>query len=110
MLKDTVGKFIFISLSNLQGQADAISARRLSYTGADAFILCFSVSSPSSFLDLTKVTFLFPLRLLFFQWADDLKNFNQEVSKNIPVILVGTQIDLRTNEQQSKLITTEEVC
>jgi Ras family protein U len=53
--------------------------RPLCYTNADIFLLCFSVVSPSSFQNVTE------------KWVPEIRRHCPQA----PVVLVGTQSDLR---------------
>ena len=66
-------------LSILQDDFDSI--RPLCYPGSDVFLLCFSVVSPTSFHNVSD------------KWLAEIKDH----CKNIPIILVGTQCDLRND-------------
>lgn len=61
----------------LQDEFDRL--RPLCYTSADIFLLCFSVVSPSSFQNVTE------------KWVPEIRRH----CPRAPVILVGTQSDLR---------------
>lgn len=65
----------------LVGQEDYDRLRPLSYPNTDVFLLCFSVVSPSS------------LQNVHDKWLPELEHH----CPNVPVILVGTQSDLRAN-------------
>lgn len=62
-------------------QDDFDSLRPLCYPGTDVFLLCFSVVSPTSFHNVTE------------KWLPELRRHNP----NVPVVLVGTQCDLRND-------------
>ena len=60
--------------------------RPLVYPETDVFLLCFSVVSPSSFHNVRE------------KWIPELRGAFKS-SKQVPVILVGTQSDLRTGKR-----------
>ncbi|CAB4064224.1 CDC45 [Lepeophtheirus salmonis] len=62
------------------GQEDFDDLRPLVYPNTDVFILCFSVVSPTSFKNIKE------------KWIPELK---KRSSRKTPVLLVGTQSDLR---------------
>lgn len=63
-------------------QGDSEEARRHSYFGADVFIVCFSVVKPETFKNAQS------------RWIPEVRNLMGET----PIILVGTQTDLRDDE------------
>lgn len=63
-------------------QGDSEEARRHSYFGADVFIVCFSVVKPETFTNAQC------------RWIPEVRNLMGET----PIILVGTQTDLRDDE------------
>jgi len=60
---------------------DYAGQHTLSYPNTDAFLLCFSCANPSSFDNILR------------KWRPEL----DELAPEVPVILVGTKIDLRDN-------------
>uniref|UniRef100_A0A0B6YV70 Small monomeric GTPase n=1 Tax=Arion vulgaris TaxID=1028688 RepID=A0A0B6YV70_9EUPU len=73
------GKSYVISLFDTAGQEEYIHLRALSYVNSDVFLLCFSVAMPESLRDAQD------------KWIAEIRQY----SPNTPIILVGTQIDLR---------------
>lgn len=63
-------------------QDDSDEARRLCYTGADIFVVCFSVVKPDTFRNVQR------------RWIPELRDRMGET----PIILIGTQADLRDDE------------
>ena len=55
--------------------------RRLSYPDAEIFLLCFNICNPDSFDRIRD------------KWAPELREYRGDV----PIILVGTQVDQRNN-------------
>lgn len=73
-------KPVFLGLWDTSGQEDYDRLRPLSYTGADVFMICFSVASRTSFENV---------RL---KWYPEVRSY----LKHVPIVLVGTKIDLRS--------------
>ncbi len=69
-----------------QGELDRL--RPLCYNKADVFILCFSVVLPSSF------------HTLMTKWLPEIRRHSFE--KDVALLLVGTQSDLRSNTNVCK--------
>lgn len=74
-------KPVFLGLWDTSGQEDYDRLRPLSYTGADVFMICFSVASRTSFENV---------RL---KWYPEVRSY----LKHAPIVLVGTKIDLRSS-------------
>ncbi|KAI1720680.1 ras family domain-containing protein [Ditylenchus destructor] len=70
-----------LELCDTAGRSEFDSIRPLSYADANVFVLCFSVAKPET------------LRAITDRWLPEL----QAASPSTPVILVGTQSDLRLN-------------
>ncbi|XP_041131125.1 rho-related GTP-binding protein RhoV isoform X2 [Polyodon spathula] len=68
-----------IQLCDTAGQEEFDRLRSLCYPGTDVFIVCFSVVNPSSFQNIIK------------KWIPEIRAY----SPSTPIILVGTQTDLR---------------
>eukprot|EP01006_Ploeotia_vitrea_P013137 TRINITY_DN34478_c0_g1_i1.p1 TRINITY_DN34478_c0_g1~~TRINITY_DN34478_c0_g1_i1.p1 ORF type:complete len:194 (+),score=1.75 TRINITY_DN34478_c0_g1_i1:70-651(+) len=73
------GKAISLGLWDTAGQEDYDRLRPLSYPGTDIFLVCFAVSSPTTFENVSK------------KWYQEI----QHHAPGVPFILVGTKIDLR---------------
>ncbi|BBG94803.1 RAC-like 3 [Prunus dulcis] len=67
----------------LTGQEDYNRLRPLSYRGADVFILAFSLISKASYENVAK------------KWIPELQHY----APGVPIILVGTKLDLRDDKQ-----------
>ncbi|KAK0052280.1 ras-related protein Rac1, partial [Biomphalaria pfeifferi] len=80
------GKSYVISLFDTAGQEEYIHLRALSYVNSDVFLLCYSVATPESLRDAQD------------KWIPEIRKY----CPNTPVILVGTQIDLRDEAQPTK--------
>ncbi|XP_055878464.1 cdc42 homolog [Biomphalaria glabrata] len=80
------GKSYVISLFDTAGQEEYIHLRALSYVNSDVFLLCYSVATPESLRDAQD------------KWIPEIRKY----CPNTPVILVGTQIDLRDEAQPAK--------
>ena len=72
-------KPVSLSLWDTAGQEDYDRLRDFAYKDADVFVLCFSIDSPTSYENVRD------------KWFGELSNSRI----NIPVILVGTKVDLR---------------
>ncbi|XP_010925886.1 rac-like GTP-binding protein 2 [Elaeis guineensis] len=76
------GSIVNLGLWDTAGQEDYSRLRPLSYRGADIFILAFSLISRASYENVLK------------KWMPELCRF----ALNVPIILVGTKLDLRENK------------
>ena len=94
------GVQVELALWDTAGQDDYDRLRPLSYPDTDVLLLCFSVENPDSFENASM------------KWYPEAKHY----CPNVPVVLVGTKTDLRTDEvlidratnQKYKHVTTEE--
>eukprot|EP00252_Welwitschia_mirabilis_P010575 TRINITY_DN2389_c0_g1_i1.p1 TRINITY_DN2389_c0_g1~~TRINITY_DN2389_c0_g1_i1.p1 ORF type:complete len:198 (-),score=25.72 TRINITY_DN2389_c0_g1_i1:401-994(-) len=77
------GQNVNLGLWDTAGQEDYNRLRPLSYRGADVFLLAFSLVSKASFENVSK------------KWIPELRHF----APSVPIILVGTKLDLRDNKQ-----------
>lgn len=90
------GKPISLGLWDTAGQEDYDRLRPLSYPQTDVFLICFSIVSPPSF-DNVKAKVRARRRpptcpgLTHWQWYPEIDHH----APNIPIILVGTKLDLR---------------
>uniref|UniRef100_A0A2C9UB17 Uncharacterized protein n=1 Tax=Manihot esculenta TaxID=3983 RepID=A0A2C9UB17_MANES len=73
------GNIVNLGLWDTAGQEDYSRLRPLSYRGADIFVLAFSLISRASYENVLK------------KWMPELRRF----APNVPIILVGTKLDLR---------------
>ncbi|KAG2457441.1 rho-related GTP-binding protein RhoV [Erpetoichthys calabaricus] len=73
------GTPVRVQLCDTAGQEEFDRLRSLCYPGTDVFIVCFSVVNPSSFQNIAE------------KWIPEIRTF----SPSTPIILVGTQCDLR---------------
>ncbi len=73
------GQSVKLSLWDTAGQEGYERIRTLTYPKTDIFLLCFSVVNPTSFENLVD------------KWRPELRHH----SPDVPIILVGTQVDLR---------------
>ncbi|KAG5266489.1 hypothetical protein AALO_G00232670 [Alosa alosa] len=73
------GRPVKLQLCDTAGQDEFDKLRSFCYTNADVFLLCFSVVAPSSFQNVTE------------KWVPEIRRH----CPRSPVILVGTQSDLR---------------
>ncbi|XP_074556232.1 rac-like GTP-binding protein 5 isoform X1 [Curcuma longa] len=77
------GNTVNLGLWDTAGQEDYNRLRPLSYRGADVFLLAFSLISKASYENVAK------------KWIPELKHY----APGVPVILVGTKLDLRDDQQ-----------
>ncbi|KAI3939703.1 hypothetical protein MKX01_029865 [Papaver californicum] len=77
------GNIVNLGLWDTAGQEDYSRLRPLSYRGADIFVLAFSLLSRASYENVLK------------KWMPELRRF----APNVPIILVGTKLDLRDNRE-----------
>ncbi|KAL7004789.1 Rho GTPase protein rac1 [Cystobasidiomycetes sp. EMM_F5] len=77
------GKPINLGLWDTAGQEDYDRLRPLSYPQTDVFLICFSLVSPPSFENVKT------------KWYPEI----QHHAPSTPIILVGTKLDLRGNEE-----------
>lgn len=95
------GKPISLGLWDTAGQEDYDRLRPLSYPQTDVFLICFSIVSPPSF-DNVKAKVRTRLKIRFccgrqtnaLQWAPEIAHH----APGVPIVLVGTKLDLRENE------------
>ncbi|GAU89606.1 hypothetical protein RvY_02138 [Ramazzottius varieornatus] len=73
-----------VQLFDTAGQDDFDSLRPLCYPETDAFLICFSVVSPTSFRNIRS------------KWLPEIQRF-AGAHRRTPLILVGTQCDLRND-------------
>jgi small GTP-binding protein len=93
-------KNINLSLWDTAGQVEYGRLRYLSYPNTDVFLVCYSLISPVSLLNVTN------------QWIPEIQHFNPST----PFLLVGTKSDLindkdilhRLNEKGLKPLTKED--
>lgn len=71
-----------LGLFDTAGQEDYDRLRPLSYPQTDVFLVCFSVTSRASFENVSE------------KWIPEVKHH----CPGVPIILVGTQEDLRSDE------------
>jgi cell division control protein 42 len=72
-----------LGLFDTAGQEDYDRLRPLSYPQTDVFLVCFSVTSPASFENVRE------------KWFPEVPHH----CPGVPCLIVGTQVDLRTDEQ-----------
>uniref|UniRef100_A0A8C5DMP4 Rho-related GTP-binding protein RhoU-like n=1 Tax=Gouania willdenowi TaxID=441366 RepID=A0A8C5DMP4_GOUWI len=77
------GKPLRVQLCDMAGQDELERLRPLCYKNADVFLLCYSVVRPCSFRNITN------------KWLPEIRQH----SPDAPLVLVGTQLDLREDVQ-----------
>jgi len=78
----TVGSYKYhVGLFDTAGQEEYDRLRLLAYPGTDIFLVCFSITNPSSYKNVEAM------------WKPELSQF----STTTPILLVGTQLDMRTD-------------
>ncbi|GER26619.1 RAC-like GTP binding protein 5 [Striga asiatica] len=77
------GSTVNLGLWDTAGQEDYNRLRPLSYRGADVFLLAFSLISKASYENIAK------------KWIPELRHY----APDVPIILVGTKLDLRDDKQ-----------
>ncbi|ALC47082.1 RhoL [Drosophila busckii] len=80
-----------LTLWDTAGQEDYERLRPLSYPNTNCFLLCYSISSRTSFENIKS------------KWWPEIRHFGS----NVPVVLVGTKLDLRIPNSE-KFVTTQE--
>lgn len=70
-----------LQLCDTAGQDDFDQLRPLCYPNTDVFLVCFSVVNPMSFQNVTE------------KWLPEIRS----CLRDVPIILVGTQLDLRND-------------
>merc|ERR1712087_303442 len=81
------GKVINLNLWDTAGQEDYDRLRPLSYPATDVFLVCFSTISPPSMKNVSL------------KWMPEIK----EAFEDVPVVLVGTKIDLRDKKEFAEI-------
>jgi len=76
------GHPVNLGLWDTAGSGEYDQLRPLSYPGTDVFVICFSLTAPETFDNVKK------------KWVLEVSHFNP----NTPIVLVGTKLDLRDNE------------
>ncbi|XP_059903085.1 cell division control protein 42 homolog isoform X2 [Gadus macrocephalus] len=77
------GKPVRLQLCDMAGQENLEKLRPLCYRSADVFLLCYSVVRPSSFRGLAQ------------HWVPEVRRHRPDT----PLVLIGTQLDLREDVQ-----------
>lgn len=87
------GKPISLGLWDTAGQEDYDRLRPLSYPQTDVFLICFSLVSPPSFENVRT------------KWHPEISHH----APNIPIILVGTKLDLRDDPKALKMLSDKKM-
>lgn len=75
------GELYYLGLFDTAGQEEYDRLRTLAYPGTDVFLVCFSVASQTSFENVRE------------KWIPEIRHHSPQV----PIVLVGTQEDLRSD-------------
>lgn len=76
------GKQYTLQMIDTTEQGESDESRRQSYSGADVFLVCFSVVKPETLVHVQR------------RWLPEIRQLMGET----PVILIGTQTDMRDDE------------
>jgi Ras-related C3 botulinum toxin substrate 1 len=82
------GTLVVVDITDCAGNEDFAKLRTSFYVGINVFLLCYSISSPSSLENITK------------KWQ-------QEIASQCPkaaIILVGTKLDLREDKDTTEAL------
>jgi len=77
------GKSINLFVPDPITETEGDRIRHLAYPQTNVFIVCFSLISPASFYNVRS------------KWYPEVSNY----CPNVPIILVGTKVDLRENNE-----------
>ncbi|XP_063715356.1 ras-related C3 botulinum toxin substrate 1-like [Symsagittifera roscoffensis] len=84
---------VCLKLWDTAGQEDYDRLRPLSYSGTDVFLLCYSIDSPTSLENCCS------------KWIHELRHY---CDATVPIVLVGTKMDLRKQSGRLKCVRSEE--
>jgi Ras-related C3 botulinum toxin substrate 1 len=82
------GKVGTLSLWDTAGQEDYDRLRPLSYPGTDVFVVCYSVTSPSTLTNIKN------------KWIEEIR-FH---AGSAPIVLVGTKVDARSDPEVTRML------
>jgi len=86
-------KQVSLGLWDTAGQEDYDRIRPLSYPDTDVFLVCYSVVNPNSYDNVTT------------KWVPELRHH----CATAPIVLVGTKIDLRNDEETLKKLSQKDM-
>ncbi|POW18875.1 hypothetical protein PSHT_05311 [Puccinia striiformis] len=84
-------KFVELALWDTAGQEEYDRLRPLSYPESDVIFICFAIDFPTSLANVTD------------KWHPEVSHF----CEGVPLILVGTKIDLRKDQRTSDLLAAQ---
>lgn len=100
-----------LSFRDTAGQEEYDRLRPLSYANANVFLLCFSIVNPVSYQNITA------------KWYKEVRSFSTvrrcwylndpcfpqviHYCPEVPLLLVGTKLDLRCASEQSCMLTSD---
>eukprot|EP01132_Coremiostelium_polycephalum_P009750 gene9750-11975_t len=88
------GKPYNLGLFDTAGQEDFDRLRPLGYNDTDVFLVCYSVINPPSYSNVID------------KWYVEITHYTQDV----PIVLIGTQIDLRQDKSVLELLALKQQC
>jgi small GTP-binding protein len=83
---------ITLGLWDTAGSSEFNELRPLSYPGTDVFIICYSIIDPKSLQSVQD------------RWVPEISTH----CPGVPIILVGTKLDLRSKPEQTGLVTIQD--
>jgi len=87
------GQAVNLGLWDTAGSDEFDGLRPLSYSGTDVFLICFDLTDEVS------------LNNIKFKWLEEIRK--EEGLEDIPVIIVGTKLDLRDDAEAVEKITSK---
>ncbi|XP_046366176.1 rho-related GTP-binding protein RhoJ-like [Haliotis rufescens] len=94
---NVAGEEFVISMFDTAGKKNFENLRSFTYRESEVLLLCFSTCDRETLASINDV------------WMPELKRHSKHTKQKRPVILVGTQIDLRFGNEDSEVSTDEGV-